>query len=128
MFCWFSSSTCFLPQDCQVANCSDFLRYKIARQSSVSNFVGTLGSEPGTENATESQRLICHAETIDIFAMALLYVDKRRDCTGQTIVAQHCALTVDAATDYIHNRIRSISIGGHNNRRVGIILEITAYV
>lgn len=53
--------------------------------------------------------------------MALLYVDKRRDCTGQTIVAQHCALTVDAATDYIHNRIRSISIGGHNNRRVGII-------
>jgi hypothetical protein len=85
----------------------------------LSRISAALNFEPGTEYATESQRLVCLAETVDVFAMSCPHVEKRRDFICQ-IAAPIWGLTADAATRYIESRIPSITFGGHNNRRVEI--------
>ena len=77
--------------------------------------------EPGSEYATESQRLICLAETADVFAMSCPNIDKRRNFLCQ-IGAPTWSLTADAALRYIENRIPSLSLGGegYNNRCVEV--------
>jgi midasin (ATPase involved in ribosome maturation) len=70
--------------------------------------------EPGSEYATESQRLMCLAETVDVFAMSCPFPDKRRDFICQ-IAAPTWGLTADAATRYIESRIPSLTYGGHSN-------------
>ena len=97
-----------------------------ARHASVREYIkllsrisSALNFEPGSEYATESQRLICLAETVDIFAMSCPSLEKRRDFICQ-IAAPTWGLTADAATRYIESRIPTMSIGGHNNRRVEV--------
>lgn len=97
-----------------------------ARHASVREYIkllsrisAALDFEPGSEYATESQRLICLAETVDVFAMACPFVERRRDFIGQ-VAAPIWGLTTDAAIRYIENRIPSVSFGGHNNRNVEI--------
>jgi hypothetical protein len=83
----------------------------------LSRISAALDFEPETEYATESQRLICLAETVDVFAMSCPHVEKRRNFICQ-VAAPIWGLTADAATRYIESRIPSVSFGGHNNRRV----------
>jgi midasin len=97
-----------------------------ARHVSVRDYIKLLSRistaldfEPGTEYATESQRLIFLAETVDVFAMSCPHVDKRRDFICQ-IAAPIWGLTADAATRYVESRIPSVTFGGRNNRRVEV--------
>lgn len=85
----------------------------------LSRISNALDFEPGTEYATESQRLICLAETVDVFAMSCPHIEKRRDFICQ-VAAPIWGLTADAATRYIESRIPSVSFGGHNNRSVSV--------
>ena len=85
----------------------------------LSRISAALDFEPGTEYATESQRLICLAETVDVFAMSCPHIEKRRDFICQ-VAAPIWGLTADAATRYIESRIPSVSFGGHDNRRVEV--------
>ena len=64
--------------------------------------------EPGSEYATESQRLICLSDTVDVFAMSCHCVERRRNFIVQ-ISAPAWSLTADAAVRYVENRIPSIS-------------------
>jgi midasin (ATPase involved in ribosome maturation) len=85
----------------------------------LSRIASALHFEPGSEYVTESQRLDCLAETVDIFAMSCPNIDRRRDFISQ-IAAPLWGLTTDAAIRYIEGRIPSISHGGHMNRRIEI--------
>ena len=85
----------------------------------LSRIASALHFEPGSEYVTESQRLDCLAETVDIFAMSCPNIERRRDFISQ-IAAPIWGLTADAATRYIEGRIPSISAGGHMNRRIEI--------
>jgi len=83
----------------------------------LSRISAALDFEPGTEYATESQRLICLAETVDVFAMSCPCIENRRDFICE-IAAPIWGLTADAALRYIEGRIPSVSFD--NNRRVKI--------
>ena len=85
----------------------------------LSRISASLDFEPGTEYATESQRLICLAETVDVFAMSCPQIEKRRDFICQ-VAGPIWGLTADAATRYVESRIPSVSFGGRNNRRVEV--------
>jgi len=85
----------------------------------LSRIASALHFEPGSEYVTESQRLDCLAETVDIFAMSCPNIERRRDFISQ-IAAPIWGLTADAATRYIEGRIPSISAGGHMNCRIEI--------
>lgn len=85
----------------------------------LSRIASALHFEPGSEYVTESQRLDCLAETVDIFAMSCPNIERRRDFITQ-IAAPIWGLTADAATRYIEGRIPSISSGGNMNRRIEI--------
>ncbi|KAK1736592.1 midasin [Skeletonema marinoi] len=85
----------------------------------LSRIASALHFEPGSDYVTESQRLDCLAETVDIFAMSCPNIERRRDFISQ-IAAPIWGLTADAATRYIEGRIPSISAGGHMNRRIEI--------
>jgi len=97
-----------------------------ARHASVREYIKLLSRissaiqfEPGSEYATESQRLICLAETVDVFAMSCPSLEKRRDFICQ-LGAPAWNLTADAGMRYIESRIPSLSRGGHNNRCVEV--------
>ena len=97
-----------------------------ARHASVREYIKLLSRissatqfEPGSEYATESQRLICLAETVDVFAMSCPSLEKRRDFICQ-LGAPAWSLTADAGMRYIESRIPSLSRGGHNNRCVEV--------
>ena len=81
----------------------------------LSRISNALEFEPGTEYATETQRLICLSETVDVFAMSSSHIDKRRDFICQ--IAPIWRLTADAATRYVESRIPAISFGRHGNNR-----------
>ena len=97
-----------------------------ARHASVREYIKLLSRislaikfEPGSAYATESQRLICLADTVDVFAMSCPCLEKRRNFISQ-IGAPAWGLTADAATRYIESRIPALSCGGHNNRCIDI--------
>lgn len=64
--------------------------------------------EPGSDYTTENQRLICLAETVDLFAMSCPSIERRREFISQ-VAAPTWALTADAAMRYIEERIPVIS-------------------
>jgi hypothetical protein len=97
-----------------------------ARHASVREYIKLLSRissalkfEPGSDYATESQRLICLADTVDVFAMSCPCIEKRRNFISQ-IGAPIWGLTADAATRYIENRFPTLSRGGHNNRCIDV--------
>ena len=97
-----------------------------ARHASVREYIKLLSRissaiqfEPGSDYATESQRLLCLAETVDVFAMSCPSLEKRRDFICQ-LGAPTWSLTADAGMRYIESRIPSLSRGGHNNRCVEV--------
>ena len=97
-----------------------------ARHASVRDFIKLLSRisasihfEPGCDYTTEAQRLICLADTVDVFALSCPHVEKRRDFICH-IGAPAWGLTADAAMRYIENRIPTISCGAHDNRRIEI--------
>lgn len=97
-----------------------------ARHASVREFIKLLSRisasihfEPGCDYTTEAQRLMCLADTVDVFAMSCPHVEKRRNFICQ-IGAPTWGLTADAAMRYIESRIPTISCGAHDNRRIEI--------
>lgn len=84
----------------------------------LSRISSALDFEPGSEYATESQRLICLVETVDVFAMACPCFQRRRSFICQ-VAAPIWALTADAATRYVEDRIPVVSFA-HNNRHVEV--------
>ena len=119
-------------ESCTVDNSNDSIKVNKdilghgARHASVREYIKLLSRissaiqfEPGSEYATESQRLICLAETVDVFAMSCPSLEKRRDFICQ-LGAPAWNLTADAGMRYIESRIPSLSRGGHNNRCVEV--------
>ena len=84
----------------------------------LSRISSSIQFEPGAEYATESQRLICLAETVDVFAMSCPNIERRRKFICQ-IGAPTWGLTADASLRYIENRIPSLS-RAHNSRCVEV--------
>ena len=84
----------------------------------LSRISSSIQFEPGAEYATESQRLICLAETVDVFAMSCPNIEPRRKFICQ-IGAPTWGLTADASLRYIENRIPSLS-RAHNSRCVEV--------
>ena len=85
----------------------------------LSRIASALHFEPGSDYVTETQRLDCLAETVDIFAMSCPNIERRRDFISQ-MAAPIWGLTADAAIRYIEGRIPSISADEHINRRIKI--------
>jgi len=119
-------------ESCTVDNSNDSIKVDKdilghgARHASVREYIKLLSRissaiqfEPGSEYATESQRLICLAETVDVFAMSCPSFEKRRDFICQ-LGAPAWNLTADAGMRYVESRIPSLSRGGHNNRCVEV--------
>ena len=75
--------------------------------------------EPGSDYTTENQRLICLAETVDLFAMSCPSIERRREFVSQ-VAAPIWALTADAAMRYIEERIPVISHDMVNLRTVEV--------
>ena len=75
--------------------------------------------EPGSDYTTENQRLICLAETVDLFAMSCPSIERRREFISQ-VAAPTWALTADAAMRYIEERIPAISHDMVNLRTVEV--------
>lgn len=84
----------------------------------LSRIAAALDFEPGSDYATESQRLICLAETVDVFAMSCPCFQRRRNFICQ-VAAPIWGLTADAATRYVEDRVPKV-LFDHNNRQVEV--------
>lgn len=85
----------------------------------LSRIASALHFEPGSEYATESQRLDCLAETVDIFAMSCPNIERRKEFISR-IAAPIWGLTADTALRYTEGRIPSIVKGRQMNRCIKI--------
>jgi MoxR-like ATPase len=105
------------------ANSAPF-RLTTGRHASVRDFLKLLSRishtvifERNVAFVTESQRTLCLAETVDVFAASCPSLDQRKDFIT-TVAAPHWGITADLALSYIEARQPSI-MRGANHTEIG---------